>query len=453
MRLDSALTDAASGLDAINRQLATVAQNVANAGTAGYSRETLAPQSVAAGGDGMGVRSGVATRTVDAALQQALRGVGDQVAGGTLREATLAGIDAASGAPGAGQDLSSLLGALRDGFSTLQNDPANQTQQRQVVNQAAALAQGVNGLGQAIGDARQSLQDGLVADVATANAALRTVGQLSDQIIGARIDGQSTADLDDKRDAAMDVVGQLTGARFLAQPNGDVLAVSGGTVLQTRAATGPLAIAAATLGPDTPPAAVPALRVNGSAAPLAGGRIGAALDLRDTVLPGLQAGLDGFAQGLAATFAGQGLVLFTDPQGAVPPAGTQGLAQTIQVNPAVRATPAMLRDGAGATTAAGDTTLIGAILKTVLGTGSGTLAGTASDLVATHANLASEAAGRLATDQAIQTSLGTKLDAATGVSVDTELSAMVRLQNSYGANAKVVATVQAMWTQLLNCVP
>ena len=30
--------------------------------------------------------------------------------------------------------------------------------------------------------------------------------------------------------------------------------------------------------------------------------------------------------------------------------------------------------------------------------------------------------------------------------------AMIELQNAYGANAKVIAAVQAMWTQLLNTV-
>jgi flagellar hook-associated protein FlgK len=29
---------------------------------------------------------------------------------------------------------------------------------------------------------------------------------------------------------------------------------------------------------------------------------------------------------------------------------------------------------------------------------------------------------------------------------------MIALQNAYGANAKVIAAVQAMWTQLLNTV-
>ena len=41
----------------------------------------------------------------------------------------------------------------------------------------------------------------------------------------------------------------------------------------------------------------------------------------------------------------------------------------------------------------------------------------------------------------------------TGVSVDSELAQMVRLQAAYGANAKVITATQEMWTQLLQMVP
>ena len=355
--------------------------------------------------------------------------------------------------PAAARDLASLVGALRDSFSTLANDPANQTQQRNVVYKAADLARGVNTVGQAISTVRQTAQDGLVDDVTQANAALRSVGLLSDQVIAARARGDSTADLEDKRDAAEQTVTRLTGAKFLPQSNGDVLAVTGGTVLPLRAATGPLAIGAATLGPDTPPAAIPALTVSGNPAPIGGGRIGAELDLRDTVLPGLQGTIDTFAQALANGFSAAGLTLFTDTTGTIPPATTPGFAQTIQVAPAVTAAPAIVRDGAAAATTAGNTALIDTLLSGVLATGTGTLAAQASALVAANAGLAASATQQLATDQAVMSSLQTKLGATTAVSVDAELTTMVSLQNSYGANAKMISAIQAMFTQLAQAVP
>lgn len=450
MRLDSVISQSAGGLDSVTRQLAVVAQNVSNANTPGYVRETLRTSSLAAAGEGMGVRSGVATRTVDAALQADLFAAAGQSAYGQMRQDALAGIDAASGAPGAGQDVAGLIGALRDAFSTLHADPGNATQQRAVVNAAAALAQGINGLGGAVSAARQSAQDGLQDDIVRANDALRSLGALTNQVIAAQAKGQSTADLEDKRDAAIQTLAELTGAQVLRQPDGNLLAISGGTVLSLRRATGPLSLATATLAPDTPANAVPALLVDGQPAPITGGRIGAQLALRDSVLPGIQAQVDAFAQALAGGFAAAGLELFTDSTGAVP--ATPGFAQAVQVNPAVQAAPSMVRDGAAAAGAAGATALVEAVLDGVLASGRGTVSGMASQLVADNAGLAASAARQSTLDQAVQSGLATKLTTQTGVSVDTELAEMVKLQNSYGANARVISAVQAMWAQLMDSV-
>lgn len=453
MSLNGVLSQASSGLAGIQAKLSTVSQNVSNANTAGYVRETTANESAEADGQGQGVRIGVATRTVDASLQADLSASNAQVADKDARSTVLTAIDQASGSPGSGQDVSSLIGALRDSYSTLESDPSNATQQRQVVNRAGSLANGVNQLGQAVTVQRQAVQDDLVADVASANTALATVGTLSDQIIAARARGQSTADLEDKRDSAAATVTQLTGATFLKQSNGDVLAVSGGTVLPTRASTGPLAVGSATVAPGS---VAPALTVSGTPATLGsggGGRIGAEADLRDNVLPALQTKLDGFAQSLATGFSAAGVTLFTDNTGTIPASGTAGFAQTIQVNPAVSATPSAVRDGVGAPSgAAGNTAVINAVLTTALATGAGTVSGQAADLVADNATAASVAASQLSTEKTVQTSLSTKLTTQTGVSVDSELSSMVALQNSYSANARVIAAVQTIWTQLLDSV-
>lgn len=445
MRLDGALSEAASGLDSIAKRLATVSQKVANASTPGYVDRTRTVSSLDAVGEGGGVSTGVETRSVDLVLQGNLGMADAQVADSQLRQGALAAVDAASGTPGSGQDLASLVGALRDSFSTLLNDPANATQQG-----GAALARGVNAVGTAISGARQSAQDGIVVDVAAANSALKAVDTLSVRIVAARAQGDGTAGLEDERDARIATVTLLTGARFLPQQDGSLLAVSNGVILP-QTGTG-LAMAPGALAPGI---AGSPLTVNGQPALLGspGGRIGAALALRDTVLPGLQGGVDGFARALATGFAAQGLTLFTDSTGAVPSAGPPGFAQAIQVNPAVTAAPNLVRDGTGgAAGGTGNTAVIAGVLGSVLAGGSGTVSGQASTLVSAHATLAASAGAQVAVDTAVQTSLQAKLDAGTGVSVDKELAQLVQLQNSYGANAKVIAAVQSAWSELLQSV-
>ena len=450
MRLDGALSEAASGLDSIAKRLATVSQKVANASTPGYVDRTRTVSSLDAVGEGGGVSTGVETRSVDLVLQGNLGMADAQVADSQLRQGALAAVDAASGTPGSGQDLASLVGALRDSFSTLLNDPANATQQGAVVQGGAALARGVNAVGTAISGARQSAQDGIAVDVAAANSALKAVDTLSVRIVAARAQGDGTAGLEDERDARIATVTLLTGARFLPQQDGSLLAVSNGVILPqtgTGLAMTPGALAPGIVGSP--------LTVNGQPALLGspGGRIGAALALRDTVLPGLQGGVDGFARALATGFAAQGLTLFTDSTGTVPSAGTPGFAQGIQVNPAVTAAPNLVRDGTGgAAGGTGNTAVIAGVLGSVLAGGSGTVSGQASTLVSAHATLAASAGAQVAVDTAVQTSLQAKLDAGTGVSVDKELAQLVQLQNSYGANAKVIAAVQSAWSELLQSV-
>ena len=162
--------------------------------------------------------------------------------------------------------------------------------------------------------------------------------------------------------------------------------------------------------------------------------------------------MDQFAQSLAGRFNLQGMPLFTGADGTVPAVPTAGFAQALQVSAAAVATPSITRDGTSPAGAAGSAALINNVLDKVLSSGSGSLVATASALVSRNAGLAADAAGKLATGQAVQASLDKKLADGTGVSLDTETADLVRLQNAYAANAKVITAAQAMWTQLLDAV-
>ncbi len=496
MSLDSVTATASGALGDISRHLAVVSQNVANAGTAGYAEESVNDTALTAGGAGYGVRTGLTVRAVDVAVQTALAAQDADVAGLQTQQAALSAVGVAQGSTAAGNDLASQVGALADAFTALGADPSNTTQQRAVVSAAATLATGINGQASAYATAAQTAQSGISSGIATLNTALRTVGSLSDQIIAGRNSGESTADLESQRDAQETTATQLGGFRFLPQANGDVLAVAGGLLANTRAATGPFAVAATGTSP--------AITLSGTdvTAQLTGGSIGADITLRDTTMPAAQAGLDQFAQTLATRLDSQGLRLFSDPSGAVPAgggvpvqAGVTGFAQVIGVNPAVAADPRLVRDGtqavAGSATGAsaftpnpaggpaGFTTLISRVLGYAFGAqaqagvtqpavataglgaagtialsypAGATLGSFAANLVSAQSQSAADATNALDTAQALQGTLQAKLQSSTGVSVDAELSTMIALQNAYGANAKIITAMQSMWTDLLGTV-
>jgi flagellar hook-associated protein 1 FlgK len=129
MSLDGALSIATGGLANVNRRMAVVSQNVANAGTPGYAAEIATQRSLTADGVGLGVRSGPAIRNLDTMLQAEVFSQNATVAGLHTRQTALQSIDAAQGTPGQGDDIPSQLGKLQDQFSTLLNDPASAPQQ------------------------------------------------------------------------------------------------------------------------------------------------------------------------------------------------------------------------------------------------------------------------------------------------------------------------------------
>ena len=450
MFLGNTLGAATSGLDSIERQLATLSQNVANASTPNYVRESTPVTSVDSAGGPGGVRTGGAVREIDVQLQaNSFAAVGTE-AGNKVASDALSGIDAASGTPGSGQDLASLVGNLQDTFSTLDANPSDQTQQAAVLGAATSLTQGINSLSGSLVQARQKAQDSLSDGATAANSALGAIGKLSDQIISARSQGQSTAGLEDVRDGEMKTLATLTGARFIQQSSGDIQVIAGNTILPTRLTSGPFAIAGSNISASTG-TAVPALTMNGTPVTNLGGEIGANLKLRDSTIPGMQSSLDGFTQSLATSFKNANMPLLTDGSGNIPTA--LGFSATVQVSPAFQAQPSKLRDGAtGPTLQSGDNSNVQTVLNTVFApttTGAGAMATT---VVAGFAQQATQAATEATSSTALRTGLDSRLAARSGVSVDSELAQMVALQTAYAANAKVVTAVQSMWTQLLQAV-
>lgn len=507
MGISSALSIATASLANVTSQLALISHNVANADTPGYVAETATQSSATEGGIGLGVVTGPTTRNLDTAVQAQAFQQNSLVAGLQTTQAALQAIDAVQGTPGQGDDIASQLGALQDQFSTLLNDPSNQTQQQAVVSSAGTLTQTINALSNVYTAQRQTAQNNIVGEVGTINATLATIGQLSDQIVTLQSGGQSTADLQNQRDAAVQVLGQLVSVQTLMQPNGDMLiTTAGGAALPIHGVTDPLATSAANVLPGTtyPAGGIPPITLDGVdvTGQLTGGQLGANVTLRDVTLPTYQAELDEFSQNLAGRFSTQGLTLFSDPSGNVPAGGGTpvqtgyvGFSAAIQVNPAVVLDPSAVRDGTSDSTPpaapftpnpaggpAGFSTLIDNVLTYALGANAAggvppvpqppsntsglgasgtlnapystpaTLGAEASDLVAAQAQDSANTTSELTTEQSVQTTLNNTLSSSTGVDMDTEMSLMIQLQNDYGINAKVIAAVQSMWTQLIGAV-
>jgi flagellar hook-associated protein 1 FlgK len=493
--LQSALDIASGGLSNINVSLSLVSQNIANASTPQYATEIAAQQELVAGDQPCGVRTLPTLLASDPWVQAQLNGAVSADAAGQTTSAALANIEPVLGTVGGGNDLGSLLTNVQSAFSSLLGDPSSNTQQNAVVQGATTLASGINALAQAYGTARQNAQDGLVSQVGQLNTALGTIGTLCNQIMSLQSLGQSTADLQNQVAQAENTVSGLINARFVPQSNGDVIVMTAnGTQLPTRAAN-PISIGSVSAGPSTyyPGGGLTGIML-GSADitnQLSGGSIAANVTLRDQTIPTYQAALDEFSANLSNRFAAQGLTLFSNSGGTIPQSpgppiqsGYVGYSGTITVNPAVIATPSLVRDGTGTPSlntlgTAGFTTVISNVLTYAFGSEaqagvpqpgfatsglgpSGTLStgyapqstllDYANALTAGQAADAGNAATTANDAKAAKVSLQNTLTTATGVNMDTELGKMVALQEAYGANAKIMSAVQALFSDALGMV-
>jgi flagellar hook-associated protein 1 FlgK len=160
-----------------------------------------------------------------------------------------------------------------------------------------------------------------------------------------------------------------------------------------------------------------------------------------------------------------GTLLYT---GAITGGGSQltGYAGRITVNPALVTNPANFTVYSNSpATAAGDTTRSD-FLYSQLTTGSftyspqtglgstsspftGTITGFMQQFLSQQANTASTATQLQQGQDVVVSTLQQKFNSVAGVSIDTEMSNLIALQNSYAANAHVMSVVQSMMNTLL----
>ena len=175
----------------------------------------------------------------------------------------------------------------------------------------------------------------------------------------------------------------------------------------------------------------------------------------------------------ALTSGSAPLPLFVDGSqpitGALTSSGSQttGLAGRISINPALLASPSSLVAFAAGTTS-GDPTRPNFILNqltnatmnfsptTGIGSASAPFNSTLTNYMSqdvSQQSQASNAATNLQQGQdTVVSALQQRFNDQSGVNIDTEMSNLIALQNAYGANARVMSTVQQMMSTLLQSV-
>lgn len=224
MSLSAAMNIGRTALTASQVGINVAGQNMANATTAGYTRQVATFYPIAGDttslngsiGRGVGVMS--VRRQLDSALQARLwTGVSDE-AGAQQALAINSAIETTIGEL-SDYDLSSELTAFFSSWS----ERANQTKSAAVVVQGGQrLASFVTRLRQDLANTRDQVDSELGASINAADQMLSGIAVLNQQIADSEVAGFQAAGLRDQRDQAITELSKLMDVSVVEQPNGMV---------------------------------------------------------------------------------------------------------------------------------------------------------------------------------------------------------------------------------------
>lgn len=480
MGITSALNNAVSGLNASARMAEVVSSNLSNALTEGYGRRGVSLSSAQVGAVGGGVRVDGITRFVDAGLL-ADRQLSDAARSGNQRQADMLNrLQQALGTPDDPAALSGRLAAFEQALITASSDPASETRLANVVSRLEDVVATLNGNTRAIQSLRVEADTAIARDIDVLNDALLQVDALNKDIVRLGASGNDPSALLDARQRAVDQIAEIVPVRTLQRDNGTIaLMTTNGTTLldgrpvqfdftATPTITADMTLASGALGGVTVDG-VP-LSATSGVGRLDGGSLGAAFAMRDQTLVQVQGDLDVIAADLIARFedttndptlAPGDTGILTDAGGTLDLTDLPGLAGRIDVNSAI--IPAeggqlrLVRDGLGAAVPGhvGDAAQINRWINALQSSRADVAGSESRSADARIAVFASDVGSlRLSADEELSFATARwevlrEAELANGVDTDVELQTLLRVEQAYAANAKVIQTVDFMMQRLM----
>jgi flagellar hook-associated protein 1 len=486
--LSTALSNALSGLLVTAGQSAVVSRNVTRAADADYARKEV---SLSTSFDGT-ARLGRYTRAGDKNMQDRMLAATSSNAGAQTIADAFKILSSTIGDP---QDEASVAAGLyrfQQALRDFENNPSLRATAATAIGAARSLTAKINSAATEITSLRNDANTSVATSVANINALLTKLQPIDQTLRTTQPGTESYVESQDQRDAILKQLSSELGLRIVNKADGGVaLYTDGGVTLFDKL---PRIVEAASAGVLSPGAVGPqvyidGVQVSGPAAvlPLKQGKLAAALQVRDELTLTYEAQLDEVARSLVAGFAEKdqnatptlpdatGLFSW---QGApvIPPASTHvpGLAAGLKVALAFDETaggnPLLLRDGGSngsayvynTASASGFQQRLSGLVDffdqplaydpaTKLPSQT-SLKQFASASAANVEGARATATSAADTSQAITQRWTEALLRKTGVNLDEEMSALLSLEKSYQASAKVMTTVDQMFTTLVNIV-
>ncbi len=443
-----ALYTAYTGLQAAQVGIETTSHNIANANTAGYTRQrvdlqTRYPFLSAFGPLGSGVDVAGVSRAREKFLDDQVRGSYSTQAATQARTGLLERTEQVMNEPE--QGITQALGDVWSAFEDVALNPADNASRLDALARMRQLTERVNTVSRGWDRLAVDAADQVRLKVTEVNSSLDEIARLNTQISDVAAYSGQPNDLLDRRDVLIDQLSKSIGARADVQSNGTVRVSLGGIGLVDGAHVHPVSYTGAPTH---------TFAVGGVAAPVGGEAAGITTWLTND-LPSMRSRLDQFAVELATAFNTQNAAGATAP-------GVPGgpLLSYSPANPsgslAVAVTDPQLLAVSGSPYAAGSGTNAQAMsdLRRSLAGGGGTqtLDTSVRGLVTDLGSL-TQAQRRAADSQAdlvASTELARK--STSGVSIDEEMVNLIQYQHAYNAAARVMTAVDEALDTLINRV-
>ncbi|MEM8537538.1 MAG: flagellar hook-associated protein FlgK, partial [Pseudomonadota bacterium] len=431
------------------------------------------------GNRGGGVAVDAIIRNVDAGIVADRRLADAALGGETYLANTLTRLQQAVGGPDDAAGLPQRLAVFENALISASSDPASETRLANVVGTLQDVVDTLQANTRSIQDLRQEADSAIARDITVLNQAIVQVDGLNKDILRISSTGADPSALLDARQKAIDTIAEIVPVRETLRDNGAVTlrTVNGTTLLdgrprqfgfeRTPTITGDMSLAAGSLNGITLDG-VPLDPATGVGR-LDGGSLGAAFAMRDKTLVEVQAGLDGMAADLIARFQDPAndptlnpgdVGLLTDELGPLDLADIPGLAGRITVNAAIVPSAGgdltLLRDGLNSTVPgpSGDATQLNRWIDALAAARADVPGSPAQSAAGRAASFTAEiAANRVAADEQLGFTTArwntlTEAELADGVDTDFELQNLLRIEQAYAANARVIQAIDVMLRSL-----
>ena len=233
MGLSGALDIGRSGILTSQAALQVTGNNLANAATPGYHRQTaqLSPtidQQIQQGVYvGTGVQIDQVHRQINQALESRLRTATADQSGSQVRQDLLNQVESIESSY-SGSSLSDRLTTFFNQWSQLANNPQDTSQRNLVAQQGASLAQYIQGLRTQMTNLRSQTDQTIGNDVSSVNDRLTQIAKLNGQIAG---QNSPPSSLMDQRDQLLGQVSKYLDISTIQQPDGATDVYVGSTPL------------------------------------------------------------------------------------------------------------------------------------------------------------------------------------------------------------------------------